>query len=212
VSEPLAGAGPDPAAALREGPLHRWLAPTSESRIERIACGDIDPRPWSGPPAPDDQLLALTRSVRHRGIVEPLLLRPVGARRFELVLGSRRIEAAHRLGMTHVPAIVRELDGAEAALLAAWTILPRMQGRGMVEVATRLSAAGVSEPEIAVILGAAVPGVPDAGGPGTALLDDAAPLRFAGAATPVSLVLDALGHGRLAALRALRRARTGLLA
>ena len=35
-----------------------------------------------------------------------------------MVLGARRLEAARRLGMTEVPAIVRELDETEAVLVA----------------------------------------------------------------------------------------------
>ena len=96
--------------ALPAGPLARWLAPTSQSRLERIPCSDVDTRPWPDPPGGD--LLALTRSIRHRGIVEPLLLRPIESSRFQVVLGARRLEVARRLGLPEVPAIVRELDEA----------------------------------------------------------------------------------------------------
>jgi len=128
LSEPSEAEGPPADAAklaLHGGPLARWLAPTSQSRLERIACSDIDGRPWPDPPGGD--LLALTRSVRHRGIVEPLLLRPIDGSRFQVVLGARRLEVAHRLGLTEVPAIVRELDEAEATLVAVWNALPRLQ-------------------------------------------------------------------------------------
>jgi hypothetical protein len=205
VSETSGGGEPrpDPRGALRTTPLARWLAPTSESRVERIACRDIEPRPWPAS-GPDERLLALIRSVRQRGIVEPLLLRPAEGGRYQVVLGSRRLEAARRLGLPDVPAIVRELDESEATLLAAWSVLPRRESEEMVEVASRLCAAGVSEPEVAVMLGTAPAEPPRRAARECTLVGGAAPLRFAGAATGVRLLLDALGDRRGAALLALR--------
>jgi hypothetical protein len=195
----------DPARlALQGGALARWLAPTAESRLERIACTTIQQRPWPAPPDPDADLLALTRSIRHRGIVEPLLLRPVTGGRFEVVLGARRLEVARRLQMAEIPAIVRELDGAEAALLAVWNVLPRLGAGEMIEVAARLNAAGVTESEIALLLAAADPGARAGGADRWPLRADLEPLRLAGSTDPVHLMLDALGHDRGSALAALR--------
>jgi ParB-like chromosome segregation protein Spo0J len=171
--------------------------------LERIACRDIDTRPWPDPPDLGSDLLALTRSVRQRGIVEPLLLRPIEETRFQVVLGARRLEVARRLGMAEVPAIVRELDDAEATLVAVWNALPRLQARQTIEVAARLIAAGVSEAEIALLLATAdsqaVPEPPRE----WPLRADSAPLRFAGAMTPIHQLLEALGLERRAALSAL---------
>lgn len=206
-----ASAGGDAARpALRGGPLARWLAPTSQSRLERIPSADVDQRPW--PDAAGGDLLALTRSVRQRGIVEPLLLRPVEGARYQVVLGARRLEVARRLGVAEVPAIVRELDETEAALLAVWNALPRLHPGQMIEVAARLSAAGVSEAEIALLLAAADPEALSGPPREWPLQADVTPLRFAGAATPVRWLLDALGPQRQAALRALHGADPAQLA
>jgi len=197
AEEPEAAAG---RLALQAGPLARWLTPTAESRVERIGCGDIDPRPGEDPD-PADALLALRRSVHLRGIVEPLLLRPLDRGRFQVVLGARRLQVARLLGLSTVPAIVRELDDAEAALLAAWGTLPRLRPGQLAQVADRLSATGVSDSEVALLL--AAPGserAPDA----PRLFAGSAPLRFAGGATPVHRLLDALGATRASALGALR--------
>jgi ParB-like chromosome segregation protein Spo0J len=199
---PADGAAGDPTRpALRGGPLARWLAPTSQSRLERIPCSDIDNRPWPDPPGGD--LLALTRSVRHRGIVEPLLLRPVEGARFQVVLGARRLEVARRLGAADVPAIVRELDEAEATLIAVWNALPRLKPGQMIEVAARLIGAGVTEAEIAFLLATGDPETLPGPPRDWSLRADSAPLRFAGSATPVRHLLDALGLQRRAALAAL---------
>ena len=196
---------------LHAGPLARWLAPTSQSRLERIACSDIDARPWPEPPGTGGDLIALTRSVRQRGIVEPLLLRPLQAGRFEVVLGARRLEAARRIGMTEVPAIVRELDETAAVLVAVWNALPRLRGGQMIEVAARLIAAGVSEPEIAMLLAAKDTEADKPVGEWP-LRADSTPLRFAGSVSPVHGLLEALGEDRRPALAALRGVDPGRLA
>ena len=187
--------------ALHAGPLARWLAPTSQSRLERIPCSDVDTRPWPDPPGGD--LLALTRSIRHRGIVEPLLLRPIESSRFQVVLGARRLEVARRLGLPEVPAIVRELDEAEATLVAVWNALPRLRPGQMIEVAARLTAAGVTEAEIALLLASGDPETLPGPPRDWPLRADSVPLRFSGSMTPIHHLLDALGLERRAALSAL---------
>lgn len=186
--------------ALRASPLARWLAPTSESRLERIPCADIEARSWPEPATGAD-LPALRLSIRQRGIVEPLLLRPLPGARFQVVLGARRLEAARALGLTHVPAIVRELDEAEAALVAIWNALPRLGG--LVEAAARLAAAGASDSEIALLLGSTTSPAAAAPPADWPLRSGSAPLRFAGAATPVHALLDAVGSHRSSSLAAL---------
>src|SRR6202040_1030158 len=50
----------------------------------------------------------LARSILASGIIQPLLLRPVGDR-YELIAGERRWRAAQMAGLTKVPAIVRDV-------------------------------------------------------------------------------------------------------
>lgn len=208
----LAAPRPPGAAALRGSPLGRWIAPTSESRIERIACAVIDERVWPPAARGDDLMVALRQSVRERGVVEPLLLRPEADGRFRVVLGARRLVAAREAGLREVPAIVRELDDAEATLLAAWSLLPRTDPREGVELAARLSAAGVGSAEAAALLtalGAAHPASSPAEPQRGGLVGGGGRLRFAGATTPVRTLLDGLSERRALALRALSGIDTG---
>ena len=55
------------------------------------------------------QLEELKDSIREHGIIEPLLVRPKGNSRYELVVGERRLRAARELGFEHVPVVVRQL-------------------------------------------------------------------------------------------------------
>lgn len=59
----------------------------------------------------------LVRSIEQKGILEPLLVRPVDGR-FEVIVGSRRFEAAKRLGMKKVPAVSRAMTDEEALILS----------------------------------------------------------------------------------------------
>lgn len=55
-----------------------------------------------------DALEELAASIREHGVVQPILLRPVGER-FEIVAGERRWRAAQIAGLSEIPAVVREL-------------------------------------------------------------------------------------------------------
>jgi ParB/RepB/Spo0J family partition protein len=135
------------------GPMARWLAPTSESRVERIAIEAVHDRPWwPGSDVEPATLAALRASIASRGIIEPLLLRRRGSDRFEVVCGSRRLRAARDLGQTHIPAIVRELSEREALLVAAWTTVERRQHTGdRTALSERLLAAGFTAEETRVL-------------------------------------------------------------
>ena len=55
----------------------------------------------------------LKLSIQEKGILQPILVRPKN-KKYEVVVGSRRYEAAKALGLKKVPAIIRPLNDAEA--------------------------------------------------------------------------------------------------
>lgn len=55
----------------------------------------------------------LKLSIQEQGILEPLLVRPL-KNRFEVVIGSRRLEAAKSLGLKKVPVIIKQMNDTEA--------------------------------------------------------------------------------------------------
>ena len=63
-------------------------------------------------------LAGLAESVRVQGVVQPLVVRPVGDGRYELIAGERRWRAARDAGLATVPALVRETDDRDSLLLA----------------------------------------------------------------------------------------------
>lgn len=78
--------------------------------IEKIVPSRLQPRKYfSG-----EGMEQLVASVRQCGILEPLIVRSLSEDRFELVAGERRYRAAELAGLDTVPAMVREMDDAEA--------------------------------------------------------------------------------------------------
>ncbi len=78
----------------------------------------IDPNPHQPRRAFDQAALdELAASIRRHGVLQPLLVRPDQAR-YHLIAGERRWRAAQRADLTAVPCIVREIDDAEAEVLA----------------------------------------------------------------------------------------------
>jgi ParB family chromosome partitioning protein len=62
----------------------------------------------------DAALDALAGSLRERGVLQPVLVRPVAGGTYELVAGERRWRAAQIAGLETIPALVRQRDDAEA--------------------------------------------------------------------------------------------------
>jgi ParB family chromosome partitioning protein len=66
-----------------------------------------------------DQLDELTNSIREKGVMQPLLVRPTtDPNQFEIIAGERRWRAAQRAGLHDVPVVIREVDDKEALELA----------------------------------------------------------------------------------------------
>jgi ParB family chromosome partitioning protein len=66
----------------------------------------------------DDALLALAESLRARGVLQPVLVRPVAGGTYELVAGERRWRAAQMAGLETIPAVVRAHDEADSLEIA----------------------------------------------------------------------------------------------
>jgi ParB family chromosome partitioning protein len=67
----------------------------------------------------------LIKSVKANGILQPLIVRPVGQEQYELVAGERRYRASVSVGLELVPVIIRDLSDEEALHLALFENLQR---------------------------------------------------------------------------------------
>jgi ParB family chromosome partitioning protein len=72
-----------------------------------------------------ENLEALAESIREKGVLQPLLVRPLGDGRYAIVAGERRYRAAKMAGLAEVPVRVLDLSEKEARLLALMENLQR---------------------------------------------------------------------------------------
>ena len=65
-----------------------------------------------------EDIRSLADSIRERGMVQPLVARPMGQERYQIVAGERRWRAAQQAGLHEVPALVRGLSDSESLEVA----------------------------------------------------------------------------------------------
>ena len=76
--------------------------------------------PFQGHPfrvASGEEMEQLKESIREYGVLSPLLVRPRGDGRYEIVSGHRRKAACEALGITELPVLVRNMTDDEAVIL-----------------------------------------------------------------------------------------------
>ncbi len=88
------------------------------------ASGGVAPSPFQPREVFDEaKIRELAESIRSIGMMQPIIVRRVGAG-YELVAGERRWRAARLAGLTHVPALVRDISDDESA---AWGLIENVQ-------------------------------------------------------------------------------------
>jgi ParB family chromosome partitioning protein len=78
------------------------------SYFAEIPLDAVQPNPRQPRQVFDEEAMAeLVHSIREVGLLQPVVVRPLGDERFELIMGERRMRAAREAGLTELPAIVR---------------------------------------------------------------------------------------------------------
>ncbi len=86
-------------------------------RLDRMQPGKYQPRTRMD----EGSLYELAESIKAQGIMQPILVRPVGdpaAGRYEIIAGERRSRAAKLAGLTEVPVLVKDVPDEAAAAMA----------------------------------------------------------------------------------------------
>lgn len=87
-----------------------------EERLEQLSLESLRPGKYQPRTRMDQASLhELAESIRSRGVIQPLVVRPVGERQYEILAGERRWRAARLAGLDRIPAVVRDVPD-EAAL------------------------------------------------------------------------------------------------
>lgn len=104
----------------------------------------------------------LAASIRQQGVVQPLLVRPLPTGGYELIAGERRLRAAERAGLSHVPIFVREVSDAESLEIALVENIQRDDLNPLEEATAYqklMSEFGHTQEEIAIRVGKSRPAV-----------------------------------------------------
>lgn len=153
-------AGPvEPAAPSGDGGGRP--ASVAEVAVDRIVPNPRQPREVFD----EDELAGLAVSLRDLGLLQPLVVRPRGDDRFELVAGERRLRAARLAGITEVPVLIRHTDDANLLKEALVENIHRVQLNPLEEAAAYqqlLDEFGFTQEELAARLGRSRPTVSNA--------------------------------------------------
>ena len=82
--------------------------------IDRIMAGRHQPRRQFD----NQKLEELAQSIRSHGIIQPIVIKPVGEARYEIIAGERRWRASKMAGLQEIPAIIKDLDSGAVAEVA----------------------------------------------------------------------------------------------
>jgi ParB family chromosome partitioning protein len=100
-------------AAISAGDL------ASTGGLAMLAVSDIEPHPEQPRRHFDEAALnELAASIAARGVIQPVIVRPAGQGRYQLVAGERRWRAAQKAQLHVIPALVRDLGNRDVMALA----------------------------------------------------------------------------------------------
>ncbi len=101
-------------ASVIAGRAEEAVEPSAELAVEQLQAGRYQPRTRMD----EGALNELAESIREHGVMQPILVRPVGEGRYEIIAGERRFRAARLAGLARVPVLVRDVSDESAAVMA----------------------------------------------------------------------------------------------
>jgi ParB family transcriptional regulator, chromosome partitioning protein len=125
---------PEPDAAESDVPRETELvagAYFAELPVKQIIPNLRQPREYFD----DEDLKDLGESIKEVGLLQPIVVRKIGEERYELIMGERRWRASQAVGLTEIPAIVRQTDDNRMLLDALLENLQRAQLNALEEAA-----------------------------------------------------------------------------
>ncbi|WP_140909764.1 ParB/RepB/Spo0J family partition protein [Cognatiluteimonas lumbrici] len=82
--------------------------------IDALAPGRYQPRKTMD----DAKLAELAESIRAQGVIQPIVVRDLGGRNYEIIAGERRWRASRLAGLSEIPVVVREVDDRTVVAMA----------------------------------------------------------------------------------------------
>jgi ParB family chromosome partitioning protein len=106
-------------SALQHAADNADSALSSKDKLKSLPLDLISPGPYQPRSIFDaDRLEELADSIRHQGVIQPVVVRAKGDNKFELIAGERRWRAAQIAGIEDIPAIIRDVPDEIAIAMA----------------------------------------------------------------------------------------------
>ena len=146
--------------------LGDYSEPAAADQISTLPIQNVEPNPLQPRKVFDEEeLLALSESIREHGIIQPLAVRPSGNDLYQIIAGERRWRAARMAGLSEVPVLVLEVDDRAVMEMALIENLQR-QDLNPIEEAngykTLMEEYGLTQEETASRVGKSRPAVTNA--------------------------------------------------
>ncbi|GAA5068024.1 ParB/RepB/Spo0J family partition protein [Lysobacter panacisoli] len=97
-----------PALEAVEGDVLRHLP------VDALTPGKYQPRKhWD-----QEKLAELAESIKAQGVIQPIVVRDLGGKRYEIIAGERRWRASQLAGLSQIPVVIREVDDRTVVAMA----------------------------------------------------------------------------------------------
>lgn len=94
-------------------------APRDDGNLRNLVIDELQPGKYQPRSHMEQETLAeLAESIKAQGVMQPILVRPLAAGRYEIIAGERRWRAARMAGLTTVPALIRDIPDQQALAAA----------------------------------------------------------------------------------------------
>lgn len=103
----IAGEPDLPTSIMRDGEL-------KQMPIEFLQRGKYQPRRDMSPEALED----LSNSIKNQGVMQPIIVRPIGEQKYEIIAGERRWRASQLAGLDKIPVIIKDVPDEAAIAMA----------------------------------------------------------------------------------------------
>ena len=116
--EPLVAAASAPKSGASKARSAAKVTPSVDG-LANLAVADIEPHPdQPRRHFDDDALEELAASIATRGVIQPVIVRPMPGGKYQLVAGERRWRATQKAQIHEIPALIRDLDERDVMALA----------------------------------------------------------------------------------------------
>lgn len=130
----------------------------TELNLGSLQPGKYQPRTHMDP----ESIASLSASIKAQGLMSPLLVRPVGDNKWEIIAGERRFRAAKMAGMKKVPVIIRNVPDQQALALSLIENIQREElnpieeAKGMARLMTEFN---MTQDQMSAALGKSRPAI-----------------------------------------------------